>query len=84
MSSILNLVIYILLVVFLISAASGIVMFFIDMIRFSAPHKRFEVVSSIEKYNERMSEKEKELKEVQAATPADKQGSIPETIEIDL
>ncbi len=61
--SIVNLIFYVLLIVFVCSAVSGIVMFFVDMIRFGTPHKRFETVSSIEKYNERLEEIRQEIKD---------------------
>ena len=54
-----KLFIVVLLVSFCFSAVSGIVMFFIDMCRFGTPHKRFKTVSSIEKYNEKLEELEK-------------------------
>ncbi len=61
--SIVNLVFYVLLIVFVCSAVSGIVMFFVDMIRFGTPHKRFKTLSSIEKYNERLEEIRQEIKD---------------------
>lgn len=71
---------YILLVIFIISAVSGIVMFFVDMIRFGTPHKRFEMVSSIEKYNENLTKIESEIKD----SFADQSDSPAENFEINL
>ncbi len=59
------LALYVLLLCFVFSAISGIVMFFVDMIRFGTPHKRFEIVSSIEKYNQKMTEIEKEIEQTE-------------------
>lgn len=74
-----NLVFYVLLISFMVSAVSGIVMFFVDMIRFGTPHKRFETVSSIEKYNEHLAE----LAETEDS-PADERVDFSANIEIDL
>lgn len=54
--SILYLVVFVLIFSFIISAVSGIVAFFIDMIRFGSPHKRNKIVSSIETYNNKLAE----------------------------
>lgn len=55
-------------------------MFFVDMIRFGSPHKRFETVSSIEKYNERLAKIENEIKD----SAADESDSLDENFKIDL
>lgn len=85
--AILNLVFYVLLIVFMCSAVSGIVMFFVDMVRFGTPHKRFECISSLEKYNEHLAEigdltEEIEVKSEDAV--ADEQPKNVPDFEIDL
>lgn len=78
--SLIYLVVYILLLSFIVSAVSGVIMFFVDMIRFGSPHKRFETVSSIEKYNERLAKIENDIDEA----AADQSDSVAEPLEIDL
>ena len=62
---------YVLLISFVFSAVSGIIMFFVDMIRFGTPHKRFETVSSIEKYNQQITEMEKEIEQTENVQPVE-------------
>lgn len=73
---ILKLFLVVLLISFCFASVSGVVMFFIDMYRFGTPHKRFEAVSSIEKYNEKLEKLDSELSE---SDPEE-----PETFEINL
>jgi|GEM_PF-6503520 hypothetical protein len=65
------LALYVLLISFVFSAVSGIIMFFVDMIRFGTPHKRFETVSSIEKYNQQITEMEKEIEQTENVQPVE-------------
>lgn len=65
------LALYFLLISFVFSAVSGIIMFFVDMIRFGTPHKRFETVSSIEKYNQQITEMEKEIEQTENVQPVE-------------
>lgn len=78
--SFIYLAIYILLISFVCSAISGVIMFFVDIIRFGTPHKRFKTVSSIEKYNENLAKIESEIKD----TASDQSVDSAEPLEIDL
>lgn len=69
--SFLYLALYVLLISFAFSAVSGIIMFFVDMIRFGTLHKRFEIVSSIEKYNQQITEIEKEIEQTENVQPVE-------------
>lgn len=69
----LKLILFVILFSFILSAVSGIIAFFIDIVRYGSPHKRFETISSVEKYNQK-------LESMSASDPE----AVSDPIDIDL